>query len=87
MVVARRLYLARHLFTSFILIVEQVTDRRVNLNIHIMTDKSKLSFGFLSFLHCGVLQIDGLVIYGGLKRRTQRESEELREKAKAEIKC
>ena len=40
-----------------------------------------------SYLHCGVLQIDGLVIYGGLKRRTQRESEELREKAKAEIKC
>ena len=40
-----------------------------------MTDKSKLSFGFLSFLHCGVLQIDGLVIYGGLKRKNHRESE------------
>ena len=24
--------------------------------------------------HCGVLQIDALVIYGGLKRKNQRES-------------
>ena len=27
-----------------------------------------------SYLHCGVLQIDGLVIYGGLQRKNQREN-------------
>ena len=29
----------------------------------------------LSYLHCGVLQIDTLVIYVGLKRKNQRERE------------
>ena len=28
-----------------------------------------------SYLRCGVLQIDGLIIFGGLKRKYQREIE------------